>query len=85
MTHNLSSCRGSHYDFTPRIAFVGPVRGLSIQRARKHEGEIPARQRLQPIEPESEVARLQREYIEATKLLMRTASRIETLQMRSGG
>jgi len=36
----------------------------------------------QPIEPESEVARLQRDYIEATKLLMRTASRIETLQMR---
>lgn len=39
----------------------------------------------QPIEPESEVARLQREYIEATKLLMRTASRIETLQMRQAG
>jgi hypothetical protein len=61
MTHNLSSVTGPHdSDFTPRTAFVGPVRGLSIQRPRKH----------------------QRDYIEATKLLMRTASRIETLQMR---
>jgi hypothetical protein len=47
MTHNVSSCRGSHHDFTPRIAFVGPVRGLSIQRPCKHERQVPARQRFE--------------------------------------
>ena len=59
--NNLSSAIGPHDDgFTPRSIHVDRLRGLSIQRARKH----------------------QRDYIEATKLLMRTASRIETLQMR---
>ncbi len=44
MTHNLSSVTGPHdSDFTPRTAFVGPVRGLSIHHPRKHEGDIPAR------------------------------------------
>lgn len=34
----------------------------------------------QPIEPEDEVARLQREYVEATKALLQMASKIEGLQ-----
>lgn len=38
----------------------------------------------QPVEPEDEVARLQREYVEATKALMQIASRIDLMapQMR---
>ncbi len=59
--NRLSSSVGSHdHGFTPRSIHVDRLRGLSIQRPRKH----------------------QRDYIEATKPLMRTASRIETLQMR---
>lgn len=33
-----------------------------------------------PVEPEDEVARLQREYVEATKALLSMANRIESLQ-----
>ena len=36
----------------------------------------------QPVEPEDEVARLQREYVEATKALLGMASKIDALQSR---
>lgn len=37
----------------------------------------------QPIEPEDEVARLQREFVEASKELMSMATKIESIQARS--
>lgn len=37
----------------------------------------------QPIEPEDEVARLQREFVEASKALMGMAAKIESIQSRS--
>lgn len=38
----------------------------------------------QPIEPENEIARLQREFVEATKALGAMASRIEQIQQARG-
>ena len=38
-----------------------------------------------PIDPESEIARLQREFIEATKALGAMSKRIEVITARSGG
>lgn len=38
----------------------------------------------QPIEPEDEVSRLQRDYVEATKALLKMAERIETMQGAAG-
>lgn len=37
----------------------------------------------QPVEPEDEVARLQREFVEASKALMSMATKIESIQARS--
>ena len=36
----------------------------------------------QPVEPEDEVARLQREYVEATKALLNMANKIDAMQTR---
>ena len=36
----------------------------------------------QPVEPEDEVARLQREYVEATKALLHMANKIDAMQTR---
>lgn len=36
----------------------------------------------QPVEPEDEVARLQREYVEATKALLQMANKIDAMQTR---
>lgn len=36
-----------------------------------------------PVEPEDEVARLQREYVEATKALLNMATRIDNMQSRT--